>query len=60
VAEVIDVLDRRWPGMADRLRDSRPAIRRHINVFVHGRHATLETRLEPGTEVTIMTAISGG
>jgi molybdopterin synthase sulfur carrier subunit len=58
--EMIDALDARWPGMRDRLSDSRPAIRRHINVFVEGRRATLETRLAPGTEVTVLTAISGG
>jgi len=60
VREVIDALDARWPGMRDRLCDSRPAIRRHISVFVAGRRATLETPLPPGTEVAIMTAISGG
>ena len=60
VAEVIDGLDARWPGMRDRLCDSTPRIRRHINVFVAGERATLETRLPPGTEVIIMTAISGG
>ena len=60
VREMIDALDARWPGMRDRLCDSRPAIRRHINVFVEGRRATLETRLSPGAEVTVLTAISGG
>ncbi len=60
VAGVIDALDARWPGMRDRLCDSRPAIRRHINVFVAGERATLETPLAPGAEVIIMTAISGG
>ena len=60
VREMIDALDARWPGMRDRLCDSRPAIRRHINVFVEGRHATLDTRLAPGAEVTVLTAISGG
>ena len=60
VGEVIDGLETRWPGMRARLCDERPAIRRHINVFVEGRHASLETRLSPGTEVTILTAISGG
>ena len=57
---MIDALDARWPGMRDRLCDSRPSIRRHINVFVAGRRATLETRLAPGAEVTVLTAISGG
>jgi sulfur-carrier protein len=60
VREAIDALDARWPGMRDRLCDSRPAIRRHINVFVDGEKAALDTPLAPGTEVIIMTAISGG
>ena len=60
VGDMIDALDSRWPGMRDRLCDSTPAIRRHINVFVDGRRATLATRLTPGTEVFIITAISGG
>lgn len=60
VAEVVGALDQRWPGMRDRLCDGRPAIRRHINVFVAGEKATLETRLPPGAEVVVMTAVSGG
>jgi molybdopterin synthase sulfur carrier subunit len=60
VGGVIDALDARWPGMRDRLCDSRPAIRRHINVFVEGERATLRTRLAPGAEVFVITAITGG
>ena len=60
VSEMMDELDARWPGMRDGLCDSTPAIRRHINVFVGGRRATLDTRLTPGTDVFILTAISGG
>jgi len=60
VGDVIDHLDARWPGMRDRVCDSTPGIRRHIHVFVEGERATLETRLAPGVEVMIMTAISGG
>ena len=60
VDEMIDALDARWPGMRDRICDSTPAIRRHINVFVEGRRAKLETRLPPGADVYILTAISGG
>jgi sulfur-carrier protein len=59
-ADAITALDARWPGMGPMLRDERPAIRRHINVFVGGVRATLETRLEPDIEVTIFTAVSGG
>ena len=60
VAGMIDGLEARWPGMRDRLCDSTPAVRRHINVFVDGRRAGLETALSPGTEVFVLTAISGG
>ena len=60
VGEMIDALDSRWPGMRDRICDSTPAIRRHINVFVAGKRATLDTRLAPGADVFILTAMSGG
>lgn len=60
VAEMLDALDARWPGMRDRLCDSRPAIRRHINIFVDGERAELRTRLPPAAEVFILTAMSGG
>lgn len=60
VREAIDAVNARWPGMRDRICDSRPAIRRHINVFVDGDRATLDTPLTARTEVIIMTAISGG
>lgn len=60
VAEMIDELDRLWPGMGDRIRDTRPAIRKHMNVFVEGYRASLTTPLAPGDEVYVLTAISGG
>ena len=60
VSEIIDALDRHWPGMRDRLVDSTPRIRRHINVFVEGRRVGLETPLRPGARVFIITAVSGG
>ncbi|GLI23840.1 molybdopterin converting factor small subunit [Xanthobacter flavus] len=60
VRELMDALETRWPGMRDRLCDERPSIRRHINVFVDGRRARLETPLRPGADVFVLTAISGG
>lgn len=60
IAETIDELDRLWPGMADRIRDSRPAIRRHMNVFLDGERVGLDQTVKPGDEVFILTAISGG
>src|SRR5690349_3362474 len=60
VGAVIDELDACWPGMRDRLCDSTPGIRRHVNVFVGGEQANLQTTLAPGSEVIVLTAISGG
>jgi molybdopterin converting factor small subunit len=60
VGEAMDALNARWPGMRDRLCDSTPAIRRHINVYVDGERASLDTRLAPGAEIIVLTAISGG
>lgn len=60
VEEMLRELDERWPGMCDRLRDSRPGIRKHINVFVNGRRSTLDTPLPDGARVHVLTAMSGG
>lgn len=60
VADVIAELDRRWPGMRDRLCDTTPRVRRHINIFVDGERATLATPLRDGVKVYVLTAISGG
>ncbi len=60
VREMVDALDQRWPGMRDRICDSRPAIRRHMNIFIDGERATLSTPLNPGDEIFVLTAISGG
>ena len=60
VRSLLDALDQRWPGMRDRLSDSTPRVRPHVNIFVDGERSVLETRLRPGAAVLIITAISGG
>jgi molybdopterin converting factor small subunit len=60
VRDMVDELNHRWPGMRDRICDTRPAIRKHMNVFMDGRRLRLDDKVEPGTEVFILTAISGG
>ena len=60
VGDMIDALDAKWPGMADRLRDSQPSVRRHINIFYNGQRARLDTPLTVGAEVFVLTAVSGG
>ncbi len=60
VSHAIDALDARWPGLRQRICDETPAIRRHIHIFVAGERAALHTPLPPGTEMVVVTAISGG
>ncbi len=60
VDEMMDELDRRWPGMRDRLCDSSPAVRKHINVFIDGSRVGLDGPIASGATVYVLTAISGG
>lgn len=60
VAAVVAALDRRSPGLRDRLVDAGPAIREHINVFVDGELATLATPVSPSSTVHVIPAVSGG
>ena len=60
VRDLLNALDKRWPGMRDRLSDSLPRIRPHENIFFDGERSALETALRPGARVLIITAISGG
>ncbi len=60
VAEAIDRLDQLTPGLRNRLVDSGPTIRQHINVFVNGEMATLETTVPPDATVHVIPAVSGG
>lgn len=60
VDEAIDRLDKRWPGLRDRLCEPGPALRRHIHVYVDRERAGLDTALEARSRVDVITAISGG
>jgi molybdopterin converting factor small subunit len=61
VSELVARLDERWPGTRDRLLDSGPMIREHINLFVDGhRVRDLATPLTMGSVVHIIPAVSGG
>lgn len=61
VGEVMDDLDRRYPGIAFRIVDEQGNVRKHMNVFV-GEHASRDraTPVPPGLEVYIVGALSGG
>jgi molybdopterin synthase sulfur carrier subunit len=60
VAEAIDRLDELTPGIRNRLVDSGPMIRQHINVYVDSQPASLDTALGPDSTVHIIPAVSGG
>jgi molybdopterin converting factor small subunit len=60
VAEAIDRLDERTPGIRNRLVDSGPMIRQHINVYVDSQPAKLDTPVAPGSTIHIIPAVSGG
>lgn len=60
VAEAIDRLEERWPGLRDRLCEEGPALRRHIHVYVDGERAALETALEADSRVDVIAASAAG
>jgi sulfur-carrier protein len=60
VAEVIADLDRRIPGIGSRVLDAGPSLRSHLNVFVAGDRAGLQTPVPAGADVHIIPAVSGG
>lgn len=60
VADAIDELELRWPGLRDRLCHPGPELRMHIHVYVDQERAQLDTLLEPRSRVDVVAAISGG
>ena len=60
VDEAIERLNDRWPGLRDRLCESGPALRPHINVFVDRERAGLDSEIGAGSRVDVIAAISGG
>lgn len=60
VASVIDELDRAVPGIRNRLLESGPSIRQHLNVFVDGERADLDTVVPESGVVHVIPAVSGG
>jgi len=60
VSEAIEQLEERWPGLRDRLVESGPRLRPHINVYVDRERGDLDSRLEPRSRLDVIAAISGG
>jgi molybdopterin synthase sulfur carrier subunit len=64
LAQCIDGLEARYPGIKDRLCDETGDLRRFVNVYVNGEDVRfqegLATRLSGGDEVSIVPAVAGG
>jgi molybdopterin converting factor small subunit len=60
-AEVLDDLDRRYPGLRFRIVDEQGRIRQHVNMWIDGeRLRDLSTAVHDADELVIMQALSGG
>jgi sulfur-carrier protein len=60
VGEILSALDATVPGMRDRLVESGPRLRPHINVFVDGQPADLGSPVGASATVHVIPAVSGG
>lgn len=61
VRQVVQFLDRKYPGLAFRIVDEVGQLRRHIRIFVDGQSDDdLERAVEPQSEIHIVAALSGG
>ena len=64
VAALVDDLEKRYPGMKDRICDEAGQVRRFVNIFVNGEDIRflkhLDTPLKAGDELSIVPAIAGG
>jgi molybdopterin synthase sulfur carrier subunit len=64
VAALVADLDKRHPGIRDRICDESGAVRRFVNIFVNGEDIrflqNLETAVTPTDEVSVVPAIAGG
>ena len=64
VATLVADLERRFPGIKERLCDESGQVRRFVNIFVNGEDIRflkhLDTPLKAGDELSIVPAIAGG
>lgn len=64
VRQLVDDLDRRYPGMGERLVDETGELRRFVNLFVDDEDVRfqqgLDTPVADGSTVSIVPAVAGG
>ena len=64
IGTVVDNLEKRYPGIKERLCDDQGRVRRFVNLYVNGDDIrflnSLDTSVKEGDEVSIVPAIAGG
>lgn len=64
IEEMVEALERIYPGMKDRLVDNEGNLRRFVNFYLNGEDVRFlddkRTVLKAGDEVSIVPAIAGG
>ncbi len=64
IGTAIDDLERKHPGIKERLCDEQGRVRRFVNIYVNGDDIrfldSLDTAVKDGDEVAIVPAIAGG
>jgi molybdopterin converting factor small subunit len=60
VDDVLAALDVDIPGVRDRLVEAGPRLRPHINVYVDGNPADLESQVGSDATIHVIPAVSGG
>jgi molybdopterin synthase sulfur carrier subunit len=64
IAALVDDLERKFPGIRERICDEQGRVRRFVNLYLNGDDIRflqqLETKLKDGDEISIVPAIAGG
>lgn len=64
IAAIVQDLERRHPGLKERICDADGKVRRFVNVYVNGDdirfQSNLDTPVKDGDEISIVPAIAGG
>lgn len=64
VEDILQDLEKNYPGIRERICDETGQVRRFINIFVNGEDIRFKlgtkTKVEPDAEVSIIPAIAGG
>ncbi|MEM6628922.1 MAG: MoaD/ThiS family protein [Bacteroidota bacterium] len=64
VSEVVQTLEKEYPGLTDYILDEGGSLRQHVNIFVGEEliqdKETLQDQVSPNDEIYILQALSGG